>query len=565
MRAPSGSLPPKTWSAQYELRTFRPLGPGRGSRRLTLTLRVGPYPNLIPLSRANNTQFNYRDRTARHTQLALHAKLRIATPGRGNACIGDPAKTARPRAEDFDASCVFLCLPVSLARRRPQSVSRNPMRLTRYFLPILRETPNEAEIVSHRLMLRAGMIRQEAAGIYAWLPLGYRVLRKIEQIVREEQNRAGAIELLMPTLQLADLWRESGRYDAYGPEMLRITDRHKRELLFGPTNEDMITEIFRAYIRSYRELPKILYHIQWKFRDEQRPRFGVMRGREFLMKDAYSFDLDEAAARLSYNKMFVAYLRTFARMGLKAIPMRAETGPIGGDLSHEFIVLAETGESGVFCNRDVLDLPIPGEDVDYNTDLTPHIRPWTGLYAATEDVHDPARFEREVAADKRVHTRGIEVGQIFYFGTKYSEPMKAVVTGPDGVEKPVHMGSYGIGPSRLVAAIIEASHDDAGIKWPEPVAPFRVAILNLKQGDSATDTACEALYRDLAAKGVDVLYHDLDERPGAKFATADLIGVPWQVLIGPRGLAAGTFEVKKRADGSRENLSPAATIDLLSR
>ena len=234
------------------------------------------------------------------------------------------------------------------------------MRLSRYFLPILRETPKEAEIVSHRLMLRAGMLRQEAAGIYAWLPLGFRVLKKIEQIVREEQDRAGAIELLMPTLQLADLWRETGRYDAYGPEMLRIKDRHERELLYGPTNEDMITEIFRAYVKSYRELPKILYHIQWKFRDEQRPRFGVMRGREFLMKDAYSFDIDEAAARLSYNRMFVAYLRTFARMGLKAIPMRAETGPIGGDLSHEFIILAETGESGVYCNKDVLDLPVPG-------------------------------------------------------------------------------------------------------------------------------------------------------------------------------------------------------------
>src|SRR6187401_3377200 len=439
------------------------------------------------------------------------------------------------------------------------------MRLSRFFLPILKENPKEAEIVSHRLMLRAGMIRQEAAGIYAWLPLGFRVLKKIEQIVREEQDRSGAVELLMPTLQLADLWRESGRYDAYGPEMLRITDRHKRELLFGPTNEEMITEIFRGYVKSYKSLPLNLYHIQWKFRDEQRPRFGVMRGREFLMKDAYSFDIDEAAARVSYNKMFVAYLRTFARMGLKAIPMAAETGPIGGDLSHEFIILAETGESGVFCNRDVLELPVPGEGIDYESDLTPHIRPWTGLYAATEDVHDPERFEREVPAGKRLHTRGIEVGQIFYFGTKYSDAMKAAVTGADGVERPVHGGSYGVGVSRLVGAIIEASHDDAGIKWPEAVAPFRVAILNLKQGDSATDAACESLYRDLMSKGIDVLYHDLDERPGSKFATADLIGVPWQVVIGPKGLASGAFEVKKRADGSRETLSPAATLDLLSR
>ena len=434
------------------------------------------------------------------------------------------------------------------------------MRLSRFFLPSLRETPKEAEIASHRLMLRAGMIRQEAAGIYAWLPLGFRVLKKIEQIVREEQDRAGAIELLMPTLQLADLWRESGRYDAYGPEMLRIKDRHERELLYGPTNEDMITEIFRASVRSYRDLPMNLYHIQWKFRDEQRPRFGVMRGREFLMKDAYSFDVDEAAARLSYNKMFVAYLRTFARMGLKAIPMRAETGPIGGDLSHEFLILAETGESGVFCNKDVLDLPIPGADVDYDGDLSPIIRQWTNLYAATQDVHDQARFEREVPPDKRLQPRGIEVGQIFYFGTKYSVPMKAVVSGPDGVERPIHGGSYGVGVSRLAGAIIEAFHDEAGIKWPEPVAPFRVIILNLKQGGADTDPACEGLYAALSAKGIDTLYHDLDERPGAKFATADLIGIPWQILVGPRGLAEGKVEVKRRADGARETLAPAEVL-----
>ncbi len=438
------------------------------------------------------------------------------------------------------------------------------MRLSRYFLPILRETPKEAEIASHRLMLRAGMMRQEAAGIYAWLPLGFRVLKKIEQIVREEQDRAGAIELLMPTLQLADLWRETGRYDAYGPEMLRITDRHERELLYGPTNEDMITEIFRAYVKSYRELPKILYHIQWKFRDEQRPRFGIMRGREFLMKDAYSFDIDEAAARLSYNRMFVAYLRTFARMGLKAIPMRAETGPIGGDLSHEFIILAETGESGVYCNKDVLDLPVPGIDVGYDGDLSPIVKQWTGLYAATQDVHDAARFEREVSPEKRLHTRGIEVGQIFYFGTKYSVPMNAVVSGADGIERPIHGGSYGVGVSRLVGAIIEAFHDEAGIKWPEPVAPFKVAILNLKQGGGDTDAACEALYRGLIAKGVDVLYDDRDQRPGAKFATADLIGLPWQVLIGPKGLAEGKVELKRRSDGSRELVSPEDALRRLA-
>jgi len=430
------------------------------------------------------------------------------------------------------------------------------MRLSRYFLPLLKETPAEAQIVSHRLMLRAGMIRQEAAGIYAWLPLGFAVLKNIERIVREEMNRAGAIELLMPTLQLADLWRESGRYDAYGPEMLRIRDRNERELLYGPTNEDMITEIFRASVRSYRSLPMNLYHMQWKFRDEQRPRFGVMRGREFLMKDAYSFDLDEAGARRTYNRMFVAYLRAFARMGLKAIPMRAETGPIGGDLSHEFIVLAETGESGVYCDKRVLDLPIPDAATDYDADLAPLISNWTALYAATGDVHDAARFEREVAAENRVHTRGIEVGQVFYFGTKYSDPMKASVTGPDGVERPVHGGSYGIGISRLVGAIIEASHDDAGIVWPEPVAPFKVGLVNLKSGDAATDAACESLYAKLDAGGVGVLYDDTGERAGVKFSTMDLIGLPWQVVVGPRGLANGVVELKNRASGERVELSP---------
>jgi len=438
------------------------------------------------------------------------------------------------------------------------------MRLSRYFLPILKETPKDAEIVSHRLMLRAGMIRQEAAGIYAWLPLGLRVLRKIEQIVREEQDRAGSIELLMPTLQLADLWRESGRYDAYGPEMLRITDRHKRELLYGPTNEEMITGIFRSYVKSYKSLPLNLYHIQWKFRDEQRPRFGVMRGREFFMKDGYSFDVDEAAALRTYNRMFVAYLRTFARMGIKAIPMRAETGPIGGDHSHEFILLAETGESAVYCNSDVLDLPVPGDDIDYDADLTDIITQWTTVYAATEDVHDAERYAREVPEDKKLHTRGIEVGQIFYFGTKYSDSMKALVAGPDGAEQAIHGGSYGVGVSRLVGAIIEACHDDNGIKWPEAVAPFKVVILNLKQGAADTDAACEALYAELSAKGVEVLYDDTDQRAGAKFAAADLIGVPWQILVGPKGLAEGKVEMKRRSDGSRENISAAEAVAKLT-
>ena len=428
------------------------------------------------------------------------------------------------------------------------------MRLSRYFLPVLKETPAEAQIVSHRLMLRAGMMRQEAAGIYAWLPLGFRVLKKIEQIVREEMDRAGAVELLMPTLQLADLWRESGRYDDYGAEMLRIKDRHDRDLLYGPTNEEMITEIFRSYVRSYRSLPLNLYHIQWKFRDEQRPRFGVMRGREFCMKDAYSFDIDEAAGKRSYNRMFVAYLRTFARMGLKAIPMRAETGPIGGDLSHEFIVLAETGESAVYCHSDVLDLPVPGEDVDYQGDLEPIIKQWTSLYAATEDVHDAARFEAETPADKRINTRGIEVGQVFYFGDKYSAPMKAVVSGPDNTDRPVQMGSYGVGVSRLVGAVIEASHDDAGVIWPDAVAPFGVGLLSLKVGDPDVDAACAKAYAALTAAGREPLYDDTDERPGGKFARMDLIGLPWQLIIGPRGLAEGTVEIKRRATGERQTL-----------
>jgi len=440
------------------------------------------------------------------------------------------------------------------------------MRLSRYFLPILRETPKEAEIVSHRLMLRAGMMRQEAAGIYAFLPLGFRVLQKICQIVREEQDRSGAIELLMPTIQSAELWRESGRYEAYGKEMLRIRDRHERDMLYGPTNEEMITEIFRAYVKSYKDLPLNLYHIQWKFRDEVRPRFGLMRGREFLMKDAYSFDLDQAGATHSYNKMFVAYLRTFARLGLKSIPMRAESGPIGGNLSHEFIILASTGESEVFCHKDYLDFDVPGPDVNFDDvkGLQAIVDTWTSHYAATSDMHDAAAFGK-IPADKQMSARGIEVGHIFYFGTKYSEPMKATVQTADGKEVPVQMGSYGIGPSRLVAAIIEASHDDAGIIWPEPVAPFKVAILNLKQGDAATDGACEQLYRDLKAKGVEVLYDDRDERAGAKFATADLIGLPWQVLIGPKGLAEGKVEVKKRAGGSRDMMTPAAALDLLSK
>jgi prolyl-tRNA synthetase len=439
------------------------------------------------------------------------------------------------------------------------------MRLSRYFLPLIKETPKEAEITSHRLMLRAGLIRQASAGIYSWLPMGLAVLKKIERIVRQEQVRAGAIEVLMPTIQSADLWRQSGRYEDYGKEMLRISDRHDRDMLYGPTNEEQITEIFKAGARSYKDLPRNLFHIQWKFRDEVRPRFGVMRGREFLMKDAYSFDLDEAGARVAYAKMFVAYLRTFATMGLTAIPMRAETGPIGGDLSHEFIILAETGESGVYCDRGLLDIPAPGAEVAYDGDLTPLIERYTGYYAATEDVHDPARFEREVPQDRRLATRGIEVGQVFYFGTKYSEPMGAVVAGPDGRERAVHMGSYGIGVSRLAGAIIEASHDGDGIIWPDAVAPFDVALINLKAGDGATDAACRTLDGQLEKAGLAVLHDDLDERAGEKFARADLIGLPYQLIVGPRGLATGEVEVKRRDGGARQTLSLDAAVNFLER
>ncbi|HJT08449.1 MAG TPA: proline--tRNA ligase [Stellaceae bacterium] len=430
------------------------------------------------------------------------------------------------------------------------------MRLSRYFLPILRETPKEAEIVSHRLMLRAGMVRQLSAGIYSWLPLGFRVLKKVEQIVREEQDAAGALEVLMPTLQPAELWQESGRYEDYGKEMLRITDRHERQMLYGPTNEEVITDIFRQSVKSYRDLPRNLYHIQWKFRDEVRPRFGVMRGREFLMKDAYSFDLDAKGAKRSYNKMFVAYLRTFARMGLKAIPMRADTGPIGGDLSHEFIILADTGESQVFCDRAWLDADILANEVDYAGDLEPFFQKWTSLYAATDEKHDA----KALPPDRLVTARGIEVGHIFYFGAKYSAPMKAVVAGPNGEQIPVEMGSYGIGVSRLVGAIIEASHDDAGIIWPRSVAPFTVGLVNLRAGDARCAAAADDLYAKLNRAGIEVLYDDRDESPGAKFAAMDLIGLPYQLVIGPRGLDKGVVEFKERQGGARSEMSPDAAL-----
>ncbi|MEC8095497.1 MAG: proline--tRNA ligase [Pseudomonadota bacterium] len=436
------------------------------------------------------------------------------------------------------------------------------MRLTDYFLPTLKEDPAEAQIVSHRLMLRAGMVRQSAAGIYSWLPLGLRVLRKIEAIVREEQNLAGAVEVLMPTLQPADIWRESGRYEDYGKEMLRITDRADRDLLYGPTNEELITQIFRDNVRSYKQLPCNLYHIQWKFRDEIRPRFGVMRGREFLMKDAYSFDIDEASARVAYQKMFVAYLRTFARLGLRALPMAADTGPIGGDLSHEFIILADTGESEVFCHADLLERPAP--EADYSADLDAVITPFTSLYARTDEKHEPEIFEAEVPADKQVTARGIEVGHIFYFGQKYSEPMQCRVAGADGREVAVYGGSYGIGVSRLVGGIIEACHDEDGIVWPWAVAPFQIGLINLKPGDARTDELSERLYKTLTHKGLDVLYDNRDERAGAKFSDMDLIGLPWQAVIGPRGAVAGEIEVKNRKHGDKQTLDFEAACALLA-
>jgi prolyl-tRNA synthetase len=436
------------------------------------------------------------------------------------------------------------------------------MRLSHSLIPTLKETPAEAQITSHRLMLRGGLVRQTSAGIYAWLPLGFRVLKNIERIVREEQDATGAQEILMPTIQPAELWRESGRYEDYGKEMLRIRDRHDRDMLYGPTNEEVVTDLARQSIHSYRELPQIVYHIQWKFRDEVRPRFGVMRGREFLMKDAYSIDLDFAGAVVSYRKMMLAYMRTFQRMGLKAIPMVAESGPIGGDLSHEFIILAPTGESQVFYDGDFESIDWIRADYDYSSaaDLERFFNLMTGMYAATDDKHDTAAWEK-VPPDRRREGRGIEVGHIFYFGKKYSEPMGFTVAGSDG--KPVHPegGSYGIGVSRLVGAVIEASHDEAGIIWPDPVAPFKAVIINLKRGDTACDRICEELYGKLGAAG---LYDDREERAGVKFADADLMGHPWQIVVGPRGAVSGMVELKRRASGERHEISAESVLTRIS-
>jgi prolyl-tRNA synthetase len=427
------------------------------------------------------------------------------------------------------------------------------MRLSQSLIPTLKEVPAEATIASHRFMLRAGLVRQTAAGIYAWLPAGLRVLRNIAEIVREEQDAAGAQEVLMPTIQPATLWQESGRYEDYGREMLRIRDRHERDLLYGPTNEEMITDLYRQSIRSYKELPQIAYHIQWKFRDEVRPRFGVMRGREFLMKDAYSFDMDYESAVVSYRRMMLAYMRTFQRLGVKAIPMVADTGPIGGELSHEFIILAPTGESQVFYDAafEEVDYGAGNFDIANREDLARFFETMTDNYAATDEKHDLAAWE-QVSPDRRREGRGIEVGHIFYFGTKYSAAMNFAVTGPDGQKVNPEMGSYGIGISRMVGALIEASHDEAGIIWPDSVAPFRAAILNLKQGDPTTDAMSEAIYSKLRAVA---LYDDRAERAGVKFADADLMGHPWQIIVGPRGAAAERVELKRRATGERAELS----------
>ncbi len=448
--------------------------------------------------------------------------------------------------------------------------SKSPYRahgvqLSNYLMPTLRETPEDASIISHQYMLRAGMIRQASSGIYSWLPLGQRVLQKISQIIREEQNLAGAHELLMPTIQSAELWQKSGRYDDYGKEMLRITDRHSRPMLYGPTNEEQITQIFAESVKSYRELPKLVYHIQWKFRDEIRPRFGVMRGREFLMKDGYSFDLDKESAMLAYHKMFIAYLRTYARMGLKAIPMRAPTGPIGGDTSHEFIVLSETGESEVFCDRALINIDPLAQEVDFTSDLDPIIAQWTQKYTATDESHNQEQFEAEVTPNNRIVTRGIEVGHIFFFGDKYAKAMNAFVTDKNGKSLPLQSGSYGIGVSRLLGAIIEVHHDDKGIIWPEAVAPFLTGIIELKPEDQDTHLITQKLYQDLRNHGVEVLWDNRTNiNAGAKFNDMDLIGLPWQIIIGPKSIKDGLVELRKRSSNELSMLSPDAAVQKLT-
>lgn len=430
------------------------------------------------------------------------------------------------------------------------------MRLSQYFLPTLKETPQEAQVASHRLMLRAGMISQSSLGIYTWLPLGQLVLRKIEAILREEQNKIGAHEVIMPTVQSADLWKESGRYDAYGGEMLRFQDRHERDMLYTPTAEELMTDLARRYIKSYRDLPQILFQIQWKFRDEIRPRFGVMRGREFYMKDAYSLDRSEEDARQSYFKMMEAYLQTFARLGLSAIPVRAGAGPIGGDLSHEFHVMAPTGESLLYYDPKLEDLMAQAREG------TVSVEALMDLYAREEGLHDPDACP--LPTEELRQGRGIEVGHIFYFGTKYSDILKAKVTDPEGKTIPIHMGSYGIGVSRLAAALIEANHDAAGIIWPEAVAPFQIGLVNLRMDDATCVSTCQEIYDLLHTNGIEVLYDDRQTGAGNKFATMDLIGLPWQLRVGPKGLKAGTVEIKCRRSGELQEVSLGSAMTQLT-
>ena len=429
------------------------------------------------------------------------------------------------------------------------------MRLTNYFLPVLKESPNDAEIVSHQLMLRAGMISQSSSGIYSWLPLGLRVLKKIENIVRDEQDAAGVNEILMPTIQPADLWKESGRYEDYGKEMLRINDRQDREMLYGPTNEEQVTDIFRRSIKSYKELPQLLYHIQWKFRDELRPRFGVMRGREFLMKDAYSFDLDKQQSEISYNKFFVCYLKTFQRLELKAIPMTAETGPIGGDLSHEFIIISQTGESDIYFDSKLLEQENELQSINYSEDLSGLVNSYKSLYAVSDDKFNQDNFDNNVLKENQTRSKGIEVGHIFSFGTKYSETMKANVLNNDGKQTTVFMGSYGIGISRLVGAIIESSNDDKGIIWPKSVSPYDIGLINLKQKDNDITAISNGVYEKLLSAGFDVLYDDKNDNPGVKFSRMDLIGLPFQVIVGNKSKSDSILEVKNRKTGDISEVS----------
>ena len=428
------------------------------------------------------------------------------------------------------------------------------MKLSSYFLPVLKESPSEAEIVSHKLMLRAGMISQSSSGIYSWLPLGLKVLKKIENIVREEQNNAGVNEILMSTIQPADLWKESGRYEDYGKEMLRIQDRQKRNMLYGPTNEEQVTDIFRRSIKSYKELPQLLYHIQWKFRDELRPRFGVMRGREFLMKDAYSFDLDLENSERSYNKFFICYLKTFERLGLKAIPMAADTGPIGGDMSHEFVIISNTGESDIYFDKNILNQGEKISEINYEDDLSALVQNFKNYYSASDEKFNQKEFDKNVKKELQMTSKGIEVGHIFSFGTKYSESMKANVLDSNGKEGPVYMGSYGIGISRLVGAIIEYSHDENGIVWPLEVAPFQIGLINVKSNDEKAKKVADKIYQSISSQNIDILYDDKSDNAGVKFSRMDLIGLPFQVIVGNKAISDNLVEVKNRKTGETSEI-----------